>query len=776
MSDIFNKLGQSANLYESLTAASSDKRIDLVQRFNEKMASIEALTQLATAEEEANKNAWVNKLGLDRYSVAGQAVNAAAGFTSRVADIWSNFVNAPAALDVALTGAAIPDEVKQAYARLLRDKASPEDMALLNQPLPGQSPVIEAMGRKPRTWGSEIARWQEAQQGIEKRSKELDISSITDKRAVARLQNDLALDAQQASRLYEQGDFVGAASTLIGGIFKAGGKNPDAVFQLMAENAPQLIMAAAGPAGIAASNLPYATDIFTDGVAEYRRQNRGELPPRDWILKNAALAASAAAAETVSDKLTLGAGKAAGGLVDGLRKTSQDTAANAFKRAVLGPVAGATDNLLARTALGGAIGMAGEYGTEAYQTWVENTVQGKDSSFEDLHVGGAMGALAAGPISTTAAFRDELVRSLAQKQDTDPKDDTSITPTARELIQKAVETKDLSALLDQQSPTYNPSHAVAALYGLAQREDITEDERTQYVQQASQLLQQMEDRLDALRQNTPEGRQETQQFLQQEQQRLAQMQQQGASEADLTEQQALIDTLQEELQAPLAEGKAAEQLQRDIRKLTKQIERSRLLVNHLGQRQASAEIQAVTQDPQAVEQLVNQANTDVSANPNRQAPSEVQQAIEELINLSMVAPDSASIISPEQAKALADNPNNALTEDQRAYLRTLSDARVAINALQTLEGVERDILEGNTQTGMKGLMQYQREMAALIKTGNMRGMRRLLAQLGNFAISHTGKAAALSSALAEAQSKGLKRGSGIQIVKQGDSWVRATKR
>lgn len=39
------------------------------------------------------------------------------------------------------------------------------------------------------------------------------------------------------------------------------------------------------------------------------------------------------------------------------------------------------------------------------------------------------------------------------------------------------------------------------------------------------------------------------------------------------------------------------------------------------------------------------------------------------------------LISPEQAKALADNPNNALTEDQRAYLRTLSDRIIDLDGL-----------------------------------------------------------------------------------------------
>lgn len=776
MSDVFKTPDQYANLYESLASVSDAKRVDLIKQFEEKIARISTLTQVVAAEEEANKNAWVNKLEWDRDSLKGGLINAAAGFVSGAAKLGANLITAPAAIDLAWSVAAIPDEVKQAYARQRQNKASPEDIALLNQPMPGQSSTAEDLDNKPRTWADEIAHWQRIEGDIKKIKNAMDFSSITDNREKIRLQENLANDAKQASALYDQGDYLGAASTLIGGIFKAGGKQPGTVFQLIVENAPDLIMAASGPLGLTSSGLAYATDIFTDAVDAYRRQNQGALPPQEWILETAGWSASAALAEGVSDKLTLGAGKAAGGLADGVRKASQDAATSTFKRAVLGTTAGAVDNLPVRTALGGAIGSTGEYGTEAYQTWVENKTQGKDSSFEDLHVGGAMGALAAGPIATTVAFRDELVRSLTQKQDTDPKDDTSITPVARELIQKAVKTKDLSALLDEQSPTYNPSHAVAALYGLSQREDITEDERTQYVQQASQLLQQMEDRLDVLRQNTPEGRQETQQFLEQEQQRLAQMQQQGASEADLAEQQELINILQEELQTPLPEGQAAKQLQRDIRKLNAQIERSRLLINHLGQRQADAEIQAVAQDPQVVEQLVNQANTDVSANPNRQTPPKVQQVIEELINLSMVAPDSTAIISPEQAKALADNPNNALTEKQRTYLRTLSNAQVAINALQTLAGVERDILEGNTETGMKGLLQYRREMAALAKTGDTHGMRRLLSQLGGFAASHTGKATALSSALAEAQSKGLKRGSGIQIVKQGNNWVRATKR
>lgn len=83
------------------------------------------------------------------------------------------------------------------------------------------------------------------------------------------------------------------------------------------------------------------------------------------------------------------------------------------------------------------------------------------------------------------------------------------------------------------------------MYGLTQREDITEDERTQCT--CSKLVNCCSRwKIGWMRyvRTHPEGRQETQQFLQQEQQRLAQMRRQGASEADLAEQQALIDTLQ----------------------------------------------------------------------------------------------------------------------------------------------------------------------------------------------------------------------------------------
>jgi len=177
---------------------------------------MQAIVDLAAAEEQANQNAWVNRWGLDRYSVAGQLVNASAGFVSRATELGINMITSPAAIDVALTGAAIPDPVKQAYARLLQDKASPEDMELLNQLVPRQSTPDKAWDILPRTWANEIARIQKTQQNIEWIKNKTDLSSIVDWRTATRLQETLANDAQRASALYDRGDYLSAAGTLIG--------------------------------------------------------------------------------------------------------------------------------------------------------------------------------------------------------------------------------------------------------------------------------------------------------------------------------------------------------------------------------------------------------------------------------------------------------------------------------------------------------------------------------------------------------------------------------
>lgn len=167
-----------------------------------------------------------------------------------------------------------------------------------------------------------------------------------------------------------------------------------------------------------------------------------------------------------------------------------------------------------------------------------------------------------------------------------------------------------------------------------------------------------------------------------------------------------------------------------------------------------------------VASLVSMADTaiETEANGEPDAPAvgsapraEATESVNKVITLAMRSPEK---VSDAQARQLADNPKNGLTEAQRTYLRAFSEERVANNVLMSMDKVSQEVYQGGgTNIGMS---QHRAALRAALTAGDPVAAGKTLQTLEKFAKSHVVKAALGKSAPAGAQ---------IMRDKQGEWFV-----
>jgi hypothetical protein len=393
-------------------------------------------------------------------------------------------------------------------------------------------------------------------------------------------------------------------------------------------------------------------------------------------------------------------------------------------------------------------GVTEEMPQSAQEQYFTNMAMGKDDLMEGvgnaagsgLVVGAAMGVGMGG-----------LHRSPTAKNSVKTTQD-------RQKFKEAAAKNDVSAYIDPQSPDYDLSKAVGVLLGHAMQDSTTPEVRQANLKQAGDIVAKLEEdhakALQDVEAATPTGLDELQGQLSAVQDLLKKTDPQDKAKI------ATFNTMVEDLTAEIADASnndKAKVAQTRASKLEQQLAAVRAsdLGRQLDSARARFEGLATVAEPQAttaeVQDLLKQANsTDHTT---------ATEPIQRIINLSMTQPDA---LSAKQAKYLANNKANGLTDEQRTHLRIFSEARMAENALSSTDKVQNDVLIGSDKN--VGIVQYRSRIGAAIAAGNQAIANRQLGLLERFTNDQTSKA--------EAAQKAMTLGKGNQIVKltDGTGW------
>lgn len=759
----------------------------LQQASQDKIQELTLRKEMQLAREKSDAATWVNQLGLEKDGFLSGTVDLAASLVAGGSRFVGNALSAVPDSAAAMLQANLTEQDIAALGRHSQGIATPEDMVQINRkvaPIVGAPPTIsdptqrrqyqeieqrkaQAMADANPNSATPLSVWGQMNKSREvssKITKAYDITSIYQKDARDRLNLDLAAGYEAPANQMESGWEAlkasgggdGKADTAVGVaklIFNAGAaiaSNPVAASQYIAENLPQMMVGALGPAGMAAmstSNVGYALDNYNKGIQKYQAENGGALPPEEQRQKMAWQTAQLALSEQAGDVLGLGLTKLAGKSTDAVRTGFKESLKNVGKAAGMGVVT--------------------EAPTEGYQTYLEGEVTGKPSTGLEIYTGAAIGAASGAGLSGGGRAVAEALGATPEQAAVREKEQAT-TQSKKKLVAESIASGDVSALLDPKSPSFAPDDAMGALIGNTQLPTTTQEAKDANLAKGKEIITGLETRRkeaqDFLETNTVEGMQALQAQLEA---KLATAVPGSERATQLTE---AIDSGVKEiatLEATLATPEGAKQFAdsqakqtRDIAKMDAQIEHTKAVYQNL-----IAEVKPAAFVAQQMETITAPVSEDPVA-AEQQVVAKTK-AVDEVINLSMASPDRVSEEDLNRILASEDVPEN-----QRNFLREFQAARLAENALRTTELVSKEILNGtkNANGSIKnwGIKDYREQLAVSFAKKDDAEISRLLTQLTAFQIDHEAKEAAYAKALA------LGNGDQIQRAEGAGNWFVAT--
>lgn len=273
-------------------------------------------------------------------------------------------------------------------------------------------------------------------------------------------------------------------------------------------------------------------------------------------------------------------------------------------------------------------------------------------------------------------------------------------------LAQAIITGDASAYTDPRTPEYDPIQAAFILHQHSKRPDLTAEQRQQKFQEGLDLVQGLAAQFE------------------------------GADEAKTRELLAKQTGLFEKLHAFKADK------------------------DKLDAEQGKVTTPAVT--PEEVQAVVETA----AAPATPEAQPVAARAAQQVVSMAMTEPDK---LTPEQIQAVADNPDNGLSEQQRSFLRTFTAARAAENEMKTQSKVADEVLNGGK--GFIGINQYRERFTLARDAGHLPVMNQQIEGLNEFLASHADKAKVAQEALAAAREISP-RNPGFYVLKtKGGGWV-----
>lgn len=290
------------------------------------------------------------------------------------------------------------------------------------------------------------------------------------------------------------GDAISGLAGLLMTAGKAVGHNPVAMTEYAVENLPQLgigALGAAGKVGMTASNIGYAADYYNQGIEQFQKENKGQLPDKSKQGEIATWAASLALAEELGDRVGLAAGqgksvlKSITGVGEGASNigvsAAEEAAKTSFKKSTL------------NTIKAGGEGILGEGLTEGYQGYAEGKASGKEATALDIFKNAVIGAGSGGMLSTGGHVVHEATQTTpehaaAKEMEAQQKAD----------FQQAVANNDPSAYLDQTNKAYDPALGLGVLFAHNQKEDTSPEVKQQNFVQALDISDKLQNEYDHL--------------------------------------------------------------------------------------------------------------------------------------------------------------------------------------------------------------------------------------------------------------------------------------
>lgn len=674
----------------------------------------------------------------------------------------------------------IPQEVKDARARMLAGTATDADMQLLALPRgdvvkrPETTDYMHKVRKDFKTNLEQITDMETSLDRAVNARKFFDLSGAVHTGTKDALTKDLGESANDSIAKFSKGiDQVkdgktgsGLADMAVGlggalsEIPGAALRNKQGAVTFLAENAANLAASGLGKIPQALSNVGYGLDAFGQGVDAQRTANHGAIPTNEDLAWKAGLAATAVAAEYAGDKLS--------GVTDlfkPAKKAVADEAKTALKKAL-----GMVDNPVTRTAGAAVKGGSGEFLTEGYQTWAENAMKMEDTSLKQAYEGGAIGAIIGGGTGIAANLGAELTGNTPGKVL-----DRQATLQEKKTFSAAVAANDPSAYLDSEARTYNPTKGAEVLLAHARLDTTTPEVRQENLAKATDLVSGLEEKLNQNmvaydRASEPTfDKAATQTQLVAFKERLDSLDQADPANAKMVK--GLTEAIQlHEMTLTASESKTNLKLQKaKADALAKQV------VQVTNVKDALAEVVRGKTSVAEVQKTVIAANAMVDAN-DAPAMEAAQKAVNKVISLSMV---NLSSLSVEAANDLADNKANSLTAPQRQYLREFSKSRQAENQAKSVPLVSQDVFLGSpgsaTKTRQLGIKDYNKNIGQALEAKDRITADRQLELLSNFVEDHSNKLEQVSAAYRTVKTRGDAQIARIKEAGKPDKWVRVAK-
>ena len=747
--------------YDEILRASAEKQV--------------ALNELSSRLQAQSNSFAGSVIPSDPHGVIGSGLDGLARFGSTSFRMAGEALSTPFVSQLALDQASVPERAVQAYNNKLSNKATPEDLSVLQQDqgnvlgispqLPVAVNAIKGIANlaaqtfgKPLSNEQAIERQQANIEAIMALKRAGDKSHWVDPTRTTEHHNQIkgawnnnVNQVEEGGRKILDGDLSGVVDAFAGwgnmgfDAAKAIVTNPVANALLVADQVPQIALGlATGGAGMAVTNAGYAGQHYAEGIQNYRDANNGAMPPEAKRREIAAWAGSLAVAEQAGDSTLLKSvlPKKA------LASEALDTTTSGFK-----------DSLLNIGKAGGK-GFVTEGATEGYQTFAEGQALGKPVTGADIFAGAVSGGIAGGGISSgfralqeVAGATPEILERLKAQE------------AEQNAFAERVKTNDVSTLVDSAADTYNPLEAVRVLKGNAQLAETPHEAKVENLKQASSIIAELDNQItvnvlayDLL--TNPESKlAELTTQLPALKEQLANTTPEEAGYAKLRNQ-----VLSAEKAIEVGSSKdSLKALDKDTRVLENQLTEARKINSTLNDEIAKSESK---QDSASHFEIAKKA-VDLK---DTAAVEAAQKSIQILINRSMASADSSSTLSIEQANELALDLRNGLTTPQRDYLRAFSKSRIKQNELQTISSVKSEIYNGSPATPTRerqlGIADYKRDLDSAFVAGDQNFASKRLEMLERFAAGHSDKATVVAAAWADA----VKHRRSVQVVMDGGKW------
>lgn len=378
-------------------------------------------------------------------------------------------------------------------------------------------------------------------------------------------------------------------------------------------------------------------------------------------------------------------------------------------------------------------------------------VRGLDPSqdmLEGVGEGTALGLLGGGILGglTAAPGRNEAKAAKRKEQSDKIKEQNAAAL-------RAVDSGDVSALIDPESPTYSPPRAAMALFTRARDNSLTPEERAVARQEFEEVRRAVETQVeqqkeiiasydDAYVSNLGKERGRARSIISLAEEGLATPEEVAEAEATLQR----VNSTVERLRTRPANKKQAEQQ-------LKELEEQARVVNDISGRLTKLD----NQDGQLQEKIETL----------RTATDPIVRAEEAIAVIQLHMEDPNSLTS-EQLEQLAEDENSGFNEVQRGYLRAAREAQPLREQAASISRTRAGIFVG--EGNFKGITDYQKDVSYGIRSNNRSLITQSLADLRKFSASHGEKARLAQEGVRQATETNTPRYL-VRDTTDGSSWT-----